>query len=87
MWEIAELCYQAGASINESHNGMYLIHHAAYNGSCKFLQIAIENGADINLKSEYSLTPLILATIELDNPALEFLIKAGADLNLTDDVD
>ncbi|CAF0775303.1 unnamed protein product [Didymodactylos carnosus] len=50
--------------VNEQMNGRYLIHYAADSGNFDILQELIKNGANINIKDKFGITPLLAAIYE-----------------------
>jgi ankyrin repeat protein len=55
---------------------------AARRGDIPAMQALIEQGADINPKNKYGITPLLQAIGQNQTEAVRFLLKSGADPNL-----
>ncbi|OUM67439.1 hypothetical protein PIROE2DRAFT_40000, partial [Piromyces sp. E2] len=73
-------------NINENVNdqGMNLLHYSSASGHLKFLEILLELELDVNKQSKDGSTPLLLS---IKNGHLECsvkLIKAGADVTISD---
>ena len=61
--------------------------HQAVVGSCskETLQTIIQHGADVNATNENSITALVMACVRGKVEAINVLLDAGADRNITDD--
>ena len=65
-------------------NGTALIHEISANGSIEELKKALELGANINLKAEGGLTPIMFAIASYNIPVLAKLLELGAAVNAID---
>lgn len=63
-----------------NYNNETPLHTAARTGNLKVAQILIENGADIDAKDDYGVTPLDLSIDEGHKEFAKYLIDKGADL-------
>eukprot|EP00005_Dracoamoeba_jomungandri_P001316 CAMPEP_0174254968 /NCGR_PEP_ID=MMETSP0439-20130205/4304_1 /TAXON_ID=0 /ORGANISM="Stereomyxa ramosa, Strain Chinc5" /LENGTH=122 /DNA_ID=CAMNT_0015336891 /DNA_START=31 /DNA_END=399 /DNA_ORIENTATION=- len=72
----------AGENVNQvdaTVNKRTPLHHAADFGQTEVISYLIENGADVNAKDAFGITPLLAATYESHADAVAVLVKAGAD--------
>jgi ankyrin repeat protein len=68
---------------NESDESLLAV-SATYDAyDCTFL--LIQNGAEINIRSKFSLTPLMIATVYDRFEIIELLIEQGAEVSLRDE--
>ena len=56
---------------------------AAFNGAADELERIIAEGADIDARNKYGMTPLMIAVTRGHTPLVEWLIEHGADLDHT----
>lgn len=85
--EIVKLLIDEGSEIqfeNFSEHGWSSLTHAANNCSDKCLTLLIEAGADIEFKTKFGQTPLIIAAIRDTACCVKILLEAGADINYKD---
>ena len=96
-WVVAEKLLKAGADVNECKSDTPLM-RAAYAGSLTFIELMIENGANVNASDSRGSTPLlesldaILSTGEYGDKrrhwtdkAVRIFLSAGANVNVIDD--
>ncbi len=85
--KIAKLLIDEGSEIqfeNFAEHGWSALTHAANNGAYKCLALLIEAGADVDYKTKFSQTPLMIATIINSPSCVKLLIEAQADVNAKD---
>ena len=87
--EIVKILVAHGAKVNaavvEGEPDDTPLHRAAKHGHLEIVKILLENGADVNANME-GYTPLFLATMHSTSvEVVEYLLKCGANPNLTDD--
>jgi hypothetical protein len=85
---ILALYLDGGGNINiRNIEGIPLINYIIYShigNVSPLVQLLINRGADINIKSDDRLTPLMIAADQDDFSSVKLLIEAGADLNIKD---
>ncbi|CAH3185894.1 unnamed protein product, partial [Porites evermanni] len=91
MSSIERACVLKATNVNSRFlgyaSGDTVLHYAVRLNrcSCDVLNCLIENGADVNVRTEYSkCTPLMIATHIKNLNAVEFLLKHGAIVDLRD---
>src|SRR5215203_2782076 len=57
---------------------------AARTGCIECAELLLDAGADINLADPYGVTPLVVATLNLQNDFAAYLVEKGADINQWD---
>lgn len=62
-------------------NGLTPLHWAAEIGNLKIAELLVENGADVNAKTERGITPLHQAVLNGRTNIVEFLLKHKAEVN------
>ncbi|XP_039290548.1 fibronectin type 3 and ankyrin repeat domains protein 1 [Nilaparvata lugens] len=84
--DCARLLVDSGAHWNATDNhGCSAVHYAVDNSQINILKMAIEMGADINLKDANGWSPLMRGVLlNSKTEVLEELLKNGADVNATD---
>lgn len=86
-FEICELLINSGASINrKDHIGEYPLHNAVSRNHLEIVKLLIRYKADVNVVNMHGYTPVALSVLNLRDDCIPILcefIKAGADLNLT----
>ena len=90
--DMVALLLDAGANVHNkgTETGFYALHclfaHPAINeaATIKILEMLLKHGAEINVRSLNSLTPLMLASWFGNEPAVRFLIERGADATVKD---
>ena len=87
--EIAKILLAHGANVNatpiEGEPDDTPLHRAAKQGHLEIVKLLLENGADINANIE-GYTPLFFAAMHgTSMEVIEYLLKCGANPNLTDD--
>lgn len=64
--------------------GNYPIHLAAKAGNMRTLAALVNDGANLDVRNASGDTPLMISIIERNHDAAKFLVKKGADVNLSD---
>ncbi|KAL5110458.1 Myotrophin [Taenia crassiceps] len=64
----------------ELGNGRRPIHIAADFGQLEILDLLVKNGADVNVKDSYGITPLLAAVYEGHADCVAFLLKNKAEI-------
>lgn len=79
-------CLKAGVDVNAYIGGTHNALHIAAEGGDVGLATALARSPDLNynLKTEFGNTPLIMAIVIRKRKFVQFLLKNGADPNLTD---
>ncbi|VUZ44574.1 unnamed protein product [Hymenolepis diminuta] len=77
--EVVCLLLEHGANPN-CQNDLPPIHAAIHKGYQKILEILCDNGADIEIRNSRDFTPLITACLESNIPAVQYLLKIGANM-------
>ena len=77
---------KAGADTNIAQTGGYTCLHKAVNANCgkQTVQAIIDHGADVNAINKYNKTALLIACMDGKIDAINVLLKAGADTNITE---
>jgi hypothetical protein len=73
------------ALANSYKNGVAALREAANSGNVAIVQALLANGAVADPADSYNITPLMFAALNGDTPAVELLIKSGANVNAQDD--
>lgn len=71
---------QFGAGVRDQ-NQRTPLHWAADFGKVEPMQFLLKNGADVNAKDKFGITPLLAAVYEEHVDAVKALVAAGADKN------
>ena len=82
--DIVRLLLRKGASPNNIANGMAALHWVAREDSPAVVQLLLDGGADINIRSSDGKTPLHEAAANGTKEMVEFLLSRGADINAKD---
>ncbi|XP_015374244.1 PREDICTED: myotrophin-like [Diuraphis noxia] len=69
-------------NINNVSNGRTMLHKACDYGHLDIVEYLIQNGADINKKDNFGITPLLCALWENHFKVAKYLIEKGAITNL-----
>jgi ankyrin repeat protein len=67
-------------NVKDDEYGGTPLHHAAYNGHIEIARLLLQNGAEVNVKSNVGYTPLHWAAIHGHVEILHLLVENGADL-------
>mgnify|MGYP001406178539 CR=1 FL=1 len=62
-------------------DGATALHWAVYFDDAEFVALLIDSGAEVNMPSNYGVTPLVLASENGNAVILEQLMKSGTDPN------
>jgi len=83
---VAKLLLAKSANINATSNGEETPLHIAamYDKSAEIIPWLIENGADIEARTNQGATPLLMAAQQGANVAVRFLLDRGADIEARD---
>ena len=90
---VASLLLDRGADVNAGDNGWTPLHSAAsypieginQDRSVGAIKLLVENGADVNARSDYGITPLHQAVrFPPDGKVIEILLERGADVDASD---
>ncbi|HWL07786.1 MAG TPA: ankyrin repeat domain-containing protein [Planctomicrobium sp.] len=75
-----------GADVNlpQKTSRQIPLHYAAYSGDLKCVQLLIDNGARIDARSDWDITPLMSATIRGHEWVVKELLAQGAGINQAD---
>ncbi|MGB3694161.1 MAG: ankyrin repeat domain-containing protein [Spirulinaceae cyanobacterium] len=73
-----------GGNPNERINSITALHYAAVKGNYEIVALLIENGADVNARSNESSTPLHWAMQSRNPETITLLIEKGADFEAVD---
>ncbi|CAK9292326.1 unnamed protein product [Gordionus sp. m RMFG-2023] len=65
--------------INEELRGRQPLHYAADYGQAEIIKFLLNQGADINAKDSYGITPILAAIWEGHIPVVQLLLEKGAD--------
>ena len=80
-WEALALAMEKADDVNESQgDGMTALHWAAWHNRTAVITSLIRAKADVDAKTEYSITPLSLACERGNHPVVYFLLKASANV-------
>ncbi len=75
---------------SERHAGRALLHNACANGSLQVVELLLQSGADPNVRTDGSHTPLYCLANEYGGPGgggiVRVMVRAGADVNARDGV-
>jgi ankyrin repeat protein len=74
----------ADADVKGGWMGGTPLHYAAENGQKEMVELLIDKGADVNLKTDFDQTPLHLAAENGQKEMVELLIAKGANVNAHD---
>ncbi|XP_050438309.1 myotrophin-like [Adelges cooleyi] len=81
--QVQRLCKENGSwNINNSTNGRTMLHKACDYGHLDIVEYLIQNGADINKKDNFGITPLLCALWENHLKVAKYLIDKGATTTL-----
>jgi hypothetical protein len=72
-------------NMKDDEYGATPLHDAAYNGHVEITRLFLQNGAEVNVKSNGGFTPLHLAAYQGQVEILHLLVENGADLEAQDD--
>lgn len=84
--EIISKILKTGKNINERepNTGQTALYCAAFYGNTELVKNLIEYGADVNIATYKSVTPLMIATMLHHYEVMQILIEAGADTEIQD---
>jgi len=83
--KILSLLLDAGAELSwKNHEGWTFMHVCAWSGWVGGMEMARARGADLDAQNSQLQTPLMMAVLNEQGGAIEFLIKSGADHTLRD---
>ena len=80
---LTKLLLSKGANVNNTFGGDPLLYVATLNRSERYVQLLLDEGADVNLTSENGQTPLFAAIRRNEERIVKLLLEKGADVNLT----
>jgi Ankyrin repeats (3 copies)/Ankyrin repeat len=84
--EIAKLLYAYGADASHSDaNGSNALHYAAQGGHVQVITFLLDCGVDMDGQGHSGLTPLMEAAAMSRYKALQYLLRRGANISITDD--
>jgi ankyrin repeat protein len=67
--------------------GGHPLHHAAYFGNIEAIRSWLASGADVNVANIYEQTPLMQASVSLEEECVMELLRLGANVQIKDDDD
>ena len=84
--EMVNLLLYNGADINklDKERGESALHRAAYSGCGMIIDLLLEKGADINIKSLSGKTPLHVSVSDFTHDSMETLLEHGAEIDAED---
>ena len=84
--DVINVLLNAGADPNIADGkGATCIYHAVGEGCSKdVLETIVNHGADVNAKNKFNRTALLIACVKGNKDAINILLNAGADPNVTD---
>ena len=87
--EIVELLLKIGVNANQKHSGLRPLHYACDIGNLKIVEILLENGADIDAKTDAIIeganrTPLDIAVWLEKTSVTRLLLENGCKTNIRD---
>jgi hypothetical protein len=71
-------------NVKDDVHGATPLHDAAVNGHVEIARLLLQNGAEVNMKSNYGWTPLLCSAIQGHVDILHLLVENGADLEAQD---
>ena len=82
--DVAKLLIKYGADVNNKDSKNWTpLHLAAFNKNKNIIEILVNTGlANINTKSNYGETPILIATRKQDIECVKFLMDNNADVNI-----
>ncbi len=80
---LLSVCWAVSRAVDVKRDALWA---AVRNGDVKALQLAIDNGADVNAKNEFGVSALWIAAGKGNLDVIELLVKKGADVNSRDDI-
>merc|ERR1712098_214653 len=84
-WSAVEVLLSFGANPNvKTEAGMAAIHHAAFQNKPQFIDLLLQNGAEIDADENRLRTPLMVAANSGALGAVHILLARGANRNLKD---
>jgi hypothetical protein len=72
-------------NVKDDEYGMTPLHYAAFKGHIEIARLLLQNGAEVNAKSNRGSTPLYCAALNGHVDILHLLVKNGADLEAQND--
>ena len=83
----AELVLGAGANVDKSDgDGATALHFGAFNGNVNMIKALLTKNPALNAQTDNGITALFSATLCNNAGAVEELVKAGADANITNEL-
>ena len=82
-FDCGNILIKSGANVNIVNRGEPVIVGAASNGNLEVMDLLIDAGADVNIRSSYGITALIGASCFGHDDCVQSLCRAGADVNAT----
>jgi len=82
--DLVGLLMKAGADPNASLGKRPLMTEAINNNDAKLVEILINAGANLEVKTQHGDTPLLIAVVGASEKIVAMLLDAGADLHATD---
>lgn len=80
-YDIAEFLIEHGADVNQFNGSCAALHYAAMY-STNLTRLLLENGADVNVQTQYGDTPLMYAIKYGKASTVSLLLQAGADTSI-----
>ncbi|NXN97510.1 ASB3 protein, partial [Rhinopomastus cyanomelas] len=81
--DVVKFLLQHGANVDGSHSisGWNSLHQASFQGSVDIMEVLLENGADMECKDDFGITPLFVAAQYGKLETLSLLVSHGAEVN------